>query len=96
MNITIKTFESGGKTIAINPPLELNVWTKGGGVYGAFYTPFDMEVTNTSMQGLHEDILDWLDMLWTDYACCDEMEMTYGAIALKRILQKRMKEARNE
>lgn len=90
--IVIGCFESMGKFVEISPPLELAVKITAKQNYSTTDIDFCLHEISPTLEALREDVLDWLDMLWVEYANGDADEMTPGAIELKQRLLERMRE----
>ena len=92
MNITIKTFESGGKTITIDPPLRLDIKEDQDRVYSVWHPRFDIDEVSFTVYELPAAILEHLDMAWQEYAKEADENLTPKALELKQQLLRRMKE----
>jgi len=90
--IVIGCFESMGKFVEISPPLELSVKITAKQNYSVTDVDLGLHEISPSLEVLRQDIMDWLDMLWVEYANGDANDMTPGAIELKQRLLERMRE----
>lgn len=96
MNITIKTFQSGGKTIAIDPPLRLDIKQDQDGVYSVWHPRFDIGEMSLTVYELRDAVLEHLDMAWREYAKEADDNLTPKALELKQQLLRRMKETTDD
>ena len=97
--LTIHSFECGGQTLRIDPPLVVTIYPD----------PEDPTLAGLTMSGIIDHKGDlWIDIdtslteqragidtelrvLWEEYAMADDSELTAGAIELKHKLLARIK-----
>lgn len=83
-----------GTKIKIMPPLRVGVWRVHGGDWMAYAPIFDIDMTNSTYEGLVKDVIEWLKMLWEEYVRCDTDKLTDSGKAMKLELLQRMQEVK--